>query len=105
MGLLGLGLIPAWQRSSLAIPCTPPAIIESTFRLYVKRLLAVLVSVSFLATTALFPTAAPRPHRADQRLITAGIWTVHFGIDDAGRESQYRMRDLIKYVTSALMTQ
>lgn len=93
---LGMGLIPAWRKSSLAIPCFPQSIVEPTFRLQVNRLLALLISVSFLATTAVFPTAAPRPHGADQRLITAGIWTVHFGIDDAGRESQYRMRDLIK---------
>ncbi|KAF8484380.1 hypothetical protein JB92DRAFT_3028987, partial [Gautieria morchelliformis] len=88
-GALGMGLVPEWWRSSLTIPSILPSTLNET----VVGL--VLVSVSFLATTTLFSTPTPRPHHADQRLITAGIWTVHFGIDDAGRESQYRMRDLI----------
>jgi len=28
-------------------------------------------------------------------MLTAGIWTVHFGIDNEGRDSQRRMRDLV----------
>ncbi|KAI4527715.1 hypothetical protein K525DRAFT_231653 [Schizophyllum commune Loenen D] len=34
------------------------------------------------------PTAAPRPYNAGPRIVTAGIWTVHFGFDNAGRDSQ-----------------
>lgn len=93
---VGLGLVPAWRRSSLSIPSAT----VGPFHRQARRLLALLVPISFLATTALMPTMTPRPHHADQRLITAGIWTVHFGIDDAGRDSQYRMRDLIKLVKS-----
>ena len=36
------------------------------------------------------------PHHSPERLVTAGIWTVHFGIDLEGRDSQPRMRDLVK---------
>ena len=49
-----------------------------------------------LSVASRVPAKTPIPHHAPERLITAGIWTVHFGIDDAGRDSQYRMRDLIK---------
>ncbi|TIA97466.1 hypothetical protein E3P96_03389 [Wallemia ichthyophaga] len=37
-----------------------------------------------------------KPYHADQQLITSGIWTVHFGMDDAMQDSQVRMRDLIR---------
>ena len=42
------------------------------------------------------PPPAPAPAHARARLLNAGIWTVHFGIDDAGRDSQRRMRDLVR---------
>lgn len=93
---LGVGLIPAWRQSSLSVPSST---LEPTFRSHVKFLLILLITMSFFATTALLPTMPPRPHHADHRLITAGIWTVHFGIDLAGRDSQYRMRDLIESVS------
>jgi len=41
------------------------------------------------------PVQVPRPHKPARRLVTAGIWTVHFGIDNEGHDSQRRMRDLI----------
>jgi hypothetical protein len=30
--------------------------------------------------------------------VTAGVWTLHFGIDNEGRDSQRRVRDLIRCV-------
>ncbi|TFY72042.1 hypothetical protein EVG20_g957 [Dentipellis fragilis] len=41
------------------------------------------------------PVPAPAPSHERARLFNAGIWTVHFGIDDAGRDSQRRIRGLI----------
>lgn len=40
------------------------------------------------------PTPAPAHARA--RILNAGIWAVHFGIDNAGRDSQRNMRDLFR---------
>ncbi|KAF8588899.1 hypothetical protein K439DRAFT_1334281 [Ramaria rubella] len=90
---LGLGFIPVWRQlpSPLLFSSVEPA-----FGRQVRHLLAMSILASFLATTAWLPTQPPMPHHSAERLITAGIWTVHFGIDNAGRESQYRMRDLIK---------
>lgn len=42
------------------------------------------------------PTAEPELYFPEHRLFTAGIWTVHFGIDAPGRDSQWRMLDLIR---------
>lgn len=38
---------------------------------------------------------APQPYHPDTGIFTGGIWTVHFGMDEEGRESQRRMMDLI----------
>lgn len=45
-----------------------------------------------------WPTKEIKPFRPGPRIIRAGIWTVHFGIDDEGRDSQRRMRDIVRYV-------
>jgi hypothetical protein len=42
------------------------------------------------------PTPAPAPAHARAGILNAGIWTVHFGIDNAGRDSQRGMRDLFR---------
>ncbi|GJJ08553.1 Protein cwh43 [Clathrus columnatus] len=55
-----------------------------------------MILVAIITTTSRMPILVPRPYHSQERLITAGIWTVHFGIDNEGRDSQYRMRDLIQ---------
>ncbi|KAH9018476.1 Frag1/DRAM/Sfk1 family-domain-containing protein [Lactarius pseudohatsudake] len=42
------------------------------------------------------PTPVPVPAHARARILNAGIWAVHFGIDNAGRDSQRGMRDLFR---------
>ncbi|KZT56946.1 hypothetical protein CALCODRAFT_297578 [Calocera cornea HHB12733] len=58
-------------------------------------LLVLLTLFGLGATVHRLPTKPPMPYRAGDRIITAGIWTVHFGLDLEGRDSQRRMRDLI----------
>lgn len=40
----------------------------------------------------------PLPYKSGSRILNAGIWTVHFGIDNKGRDSQKGMTTLIKWV-------
>lgn len=47
-------------------------------------------------TYELRPTGVPTPYHADQKLITAGIWTIHFGLDNDMWASEERMIELIK---------
>ncbi|ORY35803.1 Frag1/DRAM/Sfk1 family-domain-containing protein [Naematelia encephala] len=42
------------------------------------------------------PTEKPVPYYPDHRIFSGGIWAVHFGVDEAGRDSQRRMLDLIR---------
>lgn len=50
------------------------------------------ISISYLR----FPTNDYQPHHKDDKLITAGIWTIHFSLDNDMWSSERRMRDLIK---------
>ncbi|KAB8343113.1 hypothetical protein FH972_022706 [Carpinus fangiana] len=62
---------------------------------YVYILIAlqlVSVAVSFLR----FPSLDYTPVHPEANLITAGIWTIHFGLDNPMWDSSRRMRDLIQ---------
>lgn len=76
----------------------PPLTLSKSVKSRAKSLLAIFTLLSLLFTMYHRPADAPRPHRPGPRILRAGIWTVHFGLDNAGRDSQRRMRDLIKYV-------
>lgn len=43
-----------------------------------------------------FQYDVPKPYHPKSRLVTAGIWTIHFGLDNDMWASEYRMRDLIR---------
>ncbi|KAK3377124.1 Frag1/DRAM/Sfk1 family-domain-containing protein [Lasiosphaeria ovina] len=56
-----------------------------------------LLNILFLGANYLrFPTNDYKPYHAEDRLFTAGIWTIHFSLDNDMWSSEYRMRDLIK---------
>ncbi|PKS04956.1 hypothetical protein jhhlp_008322 [Lomentospora prolificans] len=58
---------------------------------------AALINILFLcATVRRVPSNDYTPYHAEDRLITAGIWTIHFSLDNDMWSSEYRMRDLIK---------
>ncbi|CAI4058469.1 hypothetical protein SUVZ_03G0770 [Saccharomyces uvarum] len=60
-----------------------------------------LFAIALLALTARFtydirPTGIPQPYHPDSQLISAGIWTIHFGLDNDMWASEDRMINLIK---------
>ena len=56
-----------------------------------------LLNLFFLcANFRRFPTNDYKPYHPEDRLMTAGIWTIHFSLDNDMWSSEYRMRDLIK---------
>lgn len=61
-----------------------------TYVLLIVELLA--LAISYLR----FPTNDYVPHHKDEKVITAGIWTIHFSLDNDMWSSERRMRDLIK---------
>ncbi|KAI0926280.1 hypothetical protein AcW1_008492 [Taiwanofungus camphoratus] len=90
--MVALALAFQWPRTKYQ---TSGSVLTRRAKYFVSYSLAVLSVSSFLVTLYRMP-AIPRPHRPGARIIRAGIWTVHFGIDNEGRDSQRRMRDLIK---------
>ncbi|KAI0401891.1 Frag1/DRAM/Sfk1 family protein [Xylaria palmicola] len=55
------------------------------------------INIFFLATAYMrFPTNDYTPYHGESRVMTAGIWTIHFSLDNDMWSSEYRMRDLIK---------
>jgi hypothetical protein len=66
-----------------------------------SRILTFLASLSIMSvfvTLYRLPKAYPRPFKPGPRIVTAGIWTLHFGLDNEGRDSQRRVKALIEYV-------
>ncbi|KIJ14203.1 hypothetical protein PAXINDRAFT_163399 [Paxillus involutus ATCC 200175] len=63
---------------------------------HMPTLLGLLSLISVLITLCRWPTVGPRPYKPGTGIFNAGIWTVHFGIDNAGRDSQRRIRDVIR---------
>jgi endonuclease/exonuclease/phosphatase family metal-dependent hydrolase len=53
-----------------------------------------LLAVSFAYLR--FPTNDYQPYHKEDKVITAGIWTIHFSLDNDMWSSEHRMRDVIK---------
>ncbi len=58
---------------------------------------AIAINLFFLSSAFMrFPTNDYKPYHPEDRVLTAGIWTIHFSLDNDMWSSEYRMRDLIK---------
>lgn len=56
----------------------------------------ILTAVTFVISYVRFPTFDYTPYHAEDKLFTAGIWTVHFGLDNDMWASETRMRQIIQ---------
>ena len=89
---------------SLVFRVSPPLVAVPRFSLANKPLensrrvrttIFLTIITSLLVTIYRWPPP-PTLLKSSRRIVNAGIWTVHFGVDDAGRDSQRRMMDLIR---------
>lgn len=62
---------------------------------HVRATIFFVLIASLLATIYRWPPP-PAFLKSGRKIVNAGIWTIHFGFDNAGRDSQRRMRDLIR---------
>ena len=97
MILIGLGIFSAAiTNSSNSGSRKRGALANRKTRSYYMYVLAALqllsVSVAFLR----FPTNDYTPYHKDDKVLTAGIWTIHFSLDNDMWSSERRMRDAIK---------
>ncbi|KAG0306219.1 hypothetical protein BGZ97_000834, partial [Linnemannia gamsii] len=65
-------------------------------RVYAKLSLVGLVFASIGVCYNRLPKSTPQPYHPEHKLITAGIWTIHFAIDNDMYNSELRMRDAIR---------
>jgi hypothetical protein len=80
-------------------PSSPPSPQRSAPSSHKKHFLisTLIVNVLFLCSAyRRIPSNDYTPYHPEDRLLTAGIWTIHFSLDNDMWSSEYRMRDLIK---------
>ncbi len=64
-----------------------------SYYIYIVAVLELFaIAISYLR----FPTNDYTPYHKDDKVITAGIWTIHFSLDNDMWSSERRIRDLIK---------
>lgn len=101
MLLIGCGVfsaITSATSSSLSSaardkPRNPAARKQRSYYIYILLALELLgASIAYLR----FPAYDYVPYHAPDKLITAGIWTIHFSLDNDMYSSERRMRDLLR---------
>ncbi|PSK76846.1 hypothetical protein CJJ07_003351 [Candidozyma auris] len=67
-------------------------------KLFKNAILLITVLTAIISTgfTSRYQSSAPQPYKADTRSFTAGIWCVHFGLDNDLWASEIRMSNLLR---------
>ncbi|KKY28169.1 putative integral plasma membrane [Phaeomoniella chlamydospora] len=97
MILIGAGIFSSLNSTSLlssrSLKTGP---VGRKLRSYYIWVLAALQLFSVAVAYLRFPTNDYVPYHKDDKLFTAGIWTIHFSLDNDMWSSERRMRDAIK---------
>ena len=91
----GVSVIPKGEGRTKPRTGSSNQSVRSSQSYYVYVLVALellAVSVSYLR----FPTNDYTPYHKEDKVITAGIWTIHFSLDNDMWSSERRIRDLVK---------
>ncbi|KAF9157869.1 hypothetical protein DFQ26_008239 [Actinomortierella ambigua] len=99
IAMQSLILLSVYNANTIAWSALSEARVSSVFsaaRLNAKLTLIGLVVASASICYRRLPKTAPQPHHPEHKLITAGIWTIHFAIDNDMWNSEIRMRDAIR---------
>ncbi|KAI1826546.1 Frag1/DRAM/Sfk1 family protein [Xylaria intraflava] len=95
MLLIGAGVFNLTSQNARSYKTQKPAA-QGHHRKYYTFTLGI-INIFFLATAYMrFPTNDYRPYHEESRVMTAGIWTIHFSLDNDMWSSEYRIRDLLK---------
>ncbi|GAW17740.1 hypothetical protein ANO14919_072060 [Xylariales sp. No.14919] len=95
MLLVGAGVFNLTSQNARSHKTQQP-VAQNRHRKYYAFALSA-INIFFLITAYLrFPTNDYKPYHEESRVMTAGIWTIHFSLDNDMWSSEYRMRDLIK---------
>ncbi|KAI9037644.1 putative integral plasma membrane protein [Aspergillus affinis] len=90
-GVFSAAVTNSSNRQSKTI--SPSGRRQRSYYIYVLAALQLLsVAIAYLR----FPTNDYVPYHKDDKVVTAGIWTVHFGLDNDMWSSEQRMRQVIE---------
>ena len=93
--LLPVFKLPFFRSPSLSV-FSPSSTLSSRYKPHTRVLLTVVTFLSLLTTIYRLPRAPPIPFKPGPRIINSGIWTIHFGIDNEGHDSQRGIMSLIE---------
>jgi len=100
MACIGAGVYYIQQKQSPAKddPRRDTGIPYQRNKTYTRSAVGVFSLLACVIAFLRFPTFDYKPYHPEAKLFTAGIWTVHFGIDNEMWASEIRMRDAIRDV-------
>ena len=97
MLMIGAGVFSALvTNSSLSEKTTRSSPRGRKSSAYYMHILVALQLLSISVAYLRFPTNDYQPYHKDQKLLTAGIWTIHFSLDNDMWTSEYRMAAAIR---------
>ncbi|KAI1939965.1 Protein cwh43 [Ophidiomyces ophidiicola] len=97
MLLIGAGVFSASiSNSSPSSRNKKAASFNKKQRSYYYYVIVILQIISVATSYLRFPTNDYTPYHKEEKLVTAGIWTVHFSLDNDMWSSEKRMRDAIR---------
>ncbi|KZF21916.1 hypothetical protein L228DRAFT_262027 [Xylona heveae TC161] len=98
MLFIGAGVYSALAPSSSRSKAfsKPPQTIPRKQRSYYLYVLLALQLLSASVAYLRFPSYDYTPYHKDEKLVTAGIWTIHFSLDNDMWTAERRIRDLVK---------
>ncbi|KAI1131460.1 Frag1/DRAM/Sfk1 family protein [Nemania abortiva] len=95
MLLIGAGVFNLISQDSRSHGIRPSAVLSHHRKYYVLAVGA--INIFFLSMAYMrFPTNDYKPYNEESRIMTAGIWTIHFSLDNDMWSSEYRIGKLIK---------
>lgn len=93
LGSIALGFrFPKFRRLKTTVGIAPSA------RSQIRIIVTSIALSSLLATLYKRPSQLVRPYTSAPGVITTGIWTLHFGLNNLGRDSQRQLQKLIGYL-------
>jgi hypothetical protein len=94
--LLPVFKFPFFHSPSLSAVSSPLSTLSLRYKPHTRVLLTIITFLSLLITIYRLPRAPPTPFKPGPRIINSGIWTIHFGIDNEGHDSQRGIMSVIE---------
>lgn len=94
--LIALGLFSATKIRASSISVHSATDLANKIAKQTATVLVVLLALTGAISFKRFHRDAPIPYNSEAKVMTAGIWTIHFGLDNDMWASETRMRDLIR---------